>query len=138
MAQKILVQNLNETQKLAEKIAKKLKGKEVLALVGNLGSGKTAFVQALARALGIKERVISPTFVIQRIYPVPRKKWQLLHYDFYRLNKEEVYNIDFLDQLGKNLVVIEWAEKIKEFLPKESVWIKIKNLGGEKREFKIS
>jgi len=132
------VQNLEETQKLAEGIAKKLKGREALALVGGLGSGKTTFVQALARALGIKKRVISPTFVIQRAYRPPKKKWQLLHYDFYRLNKEDTWSIDFFDQLGKNLVVIEWAEKIKKFLPKETIWIKIENLGGEKRKFRIS
>ena len=115
-----------ETKELAKQIAAGLKGGEILGLVGELGSGKTVFVQGLAEALGIKEIVNSPTFVLMKIYKIPFDFAQgrqdtrytireLIHIDAYRLE-----SFDQLKEIGAEeyfnrkdcLVVIEWAEKV--------------------------
>ena len=99
----------------------------VVGLCGPLGSGKTVFVQAVAKALGIKKYVTSPTFVLMKIYEVDSKtkvrpstwKW-LVHIDAYRLEKpEEVGALDFESIVSDqhNLVLIEWADNIEKALP---------------------
>lgn len=114
-----------ETKKVAQDLVRRLTFPAVLALYGDLGSGKTTFVQGLAKGLGIETHLVSPTFIIHRVYPIGHRK--LHHLDLYRLEGEA--NLDFLD-LGDlfkdpdNLVVIEWAEKIDHLLPKETIKIK--------------
>jgi tRNA threonylcarbamoyladenosine biosynthesis protein TsaE len=110
-----------------------LGGGGILALTGNLGSGKTTFVQGLAEGLGIKSRIISPTFILMRKYDK-----NFYHIDLYRLEEkveQEVKNLGLEDiwTNPQNLVVIEWAEKIKNIIPKTAIWIKFENLGGDKR-----
>jgi len=131
-----------ETKELAEKVIKQLKGKNLLCLYGSLGAGKTTFVQGLADSLGIKKRVISPTFVFLREYKVEdRGGYQLLvHVDCYRLRDEkDIKAIDLPEfwQNKKNLVVIEWAEKIRRILPKERIDIKFGHVSQKKRKIKI-
>ncbi len=145
-----------ETQKLAVDLVKKLVNKEtkaalVLALEGELGAGKTTFIQGLAETLKIKERVLSPTFVIMKKFKIKnqglspstslRVKFKnLYHVDCYRLDRpSEIAELGFKEILKnpENLVVIEWAEKIKKILPKETVWIKFAHLGEDKRRIKI-
>lgn len=99
----------------------------ILALRGELGSGKTAFTQALAKTLGIKQSIISPTFVIAKKYSLPVGQTarnigfkNLIHFDFYRLTED-----DDLDTLNwkqllaepQNLIVVEWPERIEKKLP---------------------
>jgi len=119
---KIILKTEKDTQKLAQQIAKKLKGGEILALSGDLGAGKTTFTQYLAKALGVKEHVNSPTFVIMRIYKTSRHPFQFLaHVDAYRLDSENELEYLGLDQyIGQPhaITVIEWAEKIKKELKK--------------------
>jgi len=90
----------------------------VLALVGDLGSGKTTFTKYLAKELNIENTIISPTFIIHREYKKPKDVGFLHHLDFYRLeNKHELDEIGFETLLKKdNIVVIEWADKFKEYL----------------------
>ena len=84
---KIEITKIAQTKKLANDIAKKLKGGEVLALSGDLGAGKTTFTQYLAKALGVKGNVNSPTFVLMKIYETKKKPIRhLVHLDVYRLN----------------------------------------------------
>jgi len=113
-----------ETQKLGYDFAKTLVGGETICLYGDLGSGKTTFTQGLAEGLGIKARIISPTFIIIRSHKL--KKGMFYHVDLYRtettndignLGLEEIIN----DQ--QNIVAIEWAEKLKSFLPKNKIEI---------------
>ena len=129
---KQITKSAQEPKKLAQDIAKKLKGGEVLALVGELGAGKTTFVQGLAEYFGDKENVSSPTFTLINEYQLkPRKlksyKLQaLIHIDCYRLETpQELLDIGFRDYLDNNnlVVVIEWAEKVKKILPKNTLWI---------------
>jgi len=117
-----------ETQKIASKLAKRLKKGEVLCLFGDLGGGKTTFIQGLAKGLGIKKRVTSPSFVLMRKYPVKDYLLtNLYHIDCYRIKSaKEILDIGFNEILeDKNAVIaIEWADKVKEILPKERLDIK--------------
>lgn len=116
----------------------KKKGARVIALVGNLGSGKTTFVQCVARALGITQRTISPTFVIMRKYQ--GRKFCLYHVDLYRIGvgKEEFLSLGIPDlwKQDGNIIMIEWAEKIREFLPKDTIWINFEVISEEKRRIR--
>lgn len=126
-------QSPQETISLAKKIAQKLKKGDILALEGNLGSGKTVFTQGIARGLKIKKNVNSPTFALMKVYPFFFKnnsQINLCHIDAYRLNsEEELISIGALDYLGqeRTITVIEWAEKIKKILPETHISVKIKN-----------
>lgn len=129
-----------ETKSLGRKIAADITGGEIFALSGNLGSGKTTFVQGFALGLGITGRIISPTFILMRTYSLKDKKF--FHVDLYRLDKKvdrEVTNLGLKDIWGKpnSIVIIEWAEKIRGVVPKGAQWIKFETLEGDKRKIII-
>ena len=135
-----ITKSAQETKDLGKKIAIDLRGGETLALTGDLGSGKTTFIQGLAEGLGIEGRIVSPTFILMRKYLTP--KLNFYHIDFYRLEdglENEVKNLGIDDTWGKedNVVAIEWAEKIKDFLPTGTIWLKFENLGEDKRKILI-
>lgn len=115
----------NETKSFAEKLARKTKT-GVIALFGELGAGKTVFAQGFAEGLGIKEKIISPTFVLIRQHPISGTKKVLYHIDLYRLNDMKDLKHLGLEEIWsdpKNIVLIEWADKIKNLLPKEVIEI---------------
>ena len=128
-----------ETKLLAAKLAGKTKF-GVIALFGELGAGKTTFVQGFAEGLKIKEKIISPTFVLIRQHPISKTKKILYHIDLYRLN-----NMTDLKQLGleeiwsdpKNIVLIEWADKIKNLLPKGVIKIYLEVVDTNTRKIMI-
>lgn len=130
----MVTKSAQETQKLGEKIGGSLKGGVVLALYGELGSGKTTFLQGLARGLGIKERILSPTFIMMRQYG------NFYHVDLYRIEDEREIESLGLKEIwsdSENIVAIEWAEKIKNLLPKKRMDIYFKYLKDEEREIKV-
>lgn len=109
----------DETEKLGEKIAKKLNGTEVLALYGTMGMGKTAFVRGLARGLKIKDDVSSPTFAIVHEYSGEK---MLYHFDMYRVESwDDLYSTGFFDYLGNGILAIEWSENIENALPENTI-----------------
>ncbi len=118
-------------QVFAARFAKTLKGGEVLALTGDLGSGKTAFVKGLAKALGIKQVVQSPTFLLMKCYNIkPRATSHVLraicHVDAYRIkNERELINIGLGEKLEdpETVTVIEWADLVKKIIPKRAAWM---------------
>lgn len=120
--QKIISKSPEETQALAAALAAELKSGAVLALHGELGSGKTCFIQGLARALGVRQPVTSPTFTIVNEY---RGRCPLVHMDLYRISDpEELLSIDFEDYLDtEGIVVIEWAERSGDWLPGNTMHI---------------
>lgn len=121
--------NINQVPALAQTLAKHIKGGEVLALVGPLGSGKTAFTQILGRALGIKQRIASPTFVLMQSFQIPKRRLWLVHLDLYRIkNFREAAALGLPEVWGKKntLTVIEWADKIKKHLPVGAIFIRFK------------
>lgn len=118
-----------ETAELAKEIAYKLKGGEVLALSGDLGAGKTAFVQGLALALGVKDKVQSPTFNLLKVYSVAKRYLPLkflVHVDAYRLEGgSETTEIGLPEYLNSpdTVVAIEWPENISSVIPKNAIKI---------------
>lgn len=131
--------NYKETQKIGERLAKTIKPPIILALISDLGGGKTTFTQGLAKGLGIKNIITSPTFVLEKIYNIPKKKYNLHHYDLYRIDPDDILIDEILENAKDNIVVIEWADKIKDQLPKkEVIKIKFKLIGDNKRQIKIS
>lgn len=134
-----------QTQKLAAKLAKKilkvqsLKLKaQIIALDGELGSGKTTFVQGFMKGLGIKHHITSPTFIIFRRHEIPKSYQNVYHFDLYRIHKpKEILALGFRKIIhdSHNIVLIEWPEKIKKILPKNSVFIYLKH--GKKENQRI-
>lgn len=107
----------------------------VIALRGDLGGGKTTFTQGLAKGLGVKERVLSPTFAIMKKY---RGKRNLIHIDCYRVNSEEMLNLGWQEIVSSSdIVVIEWAEKIKDILPKNTHWINFLFVKEKERDISV-
>ena len=141
-----ITNNSKETQKLAEDFVKRLNKGDVLALYGNLGSGKTTFVQGLARGVGVRKRIISPTFIIVRSYKLRIKNHELrimnfYHIDLYRIeSKKDLKGLGIEDIINnpQNIVAIEWAEKMKSFLPKKRWDVKFEDLGGSRRKITIN
>ena len=123
---KFFVTNNSEgTRKLGKDFSKVLKKGDTVCLYGDLGSGKTTFVQGLAKSLGIKEKIISPTFIIVRQYKVRINDFY--HIDLYRMESEkdiESLGIEEIINNKNNIVVIEWAQNLKDFLPKKRIDIK--------------
>ena len=110
----------------------------VIELIGDVGAGKTTFVRGLAKGLGIKEPVTSPSFTISKSYACPDGR-QLIHYDFYRLGDPGLMAEDLQESLNdpKNIVVIEWSDSVKELLPENHTIINIKYNDDGSRELEI-
>ena len=137
----ILTKSAQETQKIGREFGAGLRGGETIGLVGDLGGGKTTFVQGLVEGLGIKTRIISQTFIIVREY---NNKFggNLYHVDLYRLEnnlEQELTNlgIDNFSKDPKNIIVIEWADKAKDYLPKDTKWVTFENMGERERKINI-
>jgi tRNA threonylcarbamoyladenosine biosynthesis protein TsaE len=136
----VFTKSVPETQKLGKQFVQGLKGGEVIGLIGDLGSGKTTFVQGMAKGLGVKERVISPTFVFIRSYTLDPKPYTLYHIDLYRIDSVEEAKVLGLEEIWldpQNIVVIEWAEKIESILPKKTVKIYCEYMGENQRKIRI-
>ena len=141
---KIITQSLSETQKLAKDWLNSLSiinEATIVGLYGNLGSGKTTFTQSVARELGIKEAVTSPTFVIEKLYETKHKHFKrLIHIDAYRLEKgRELQDLNFEELVNNpnNLIIIEWPENVKEILPEDHIKIHCSFIDENTREFEV-
>lgn len=147
----IITNSLKETQQIARKLAQKIIKKSpkkalVIALKGELGAGKTVFIKGFSDFFKIKESILSPTFVIIHKHNIKNKikniKFKTLyHIDAYRLKSHrdlEKLKIDDILDNPKNIVMIEWADRVKKVIPKEAIWIKIRHLDKEKRELIIT
>lgn len=113
-------QTVEETKDFGKEVAKHIAAGDVIALEGELGSGKTTFTQGFLEGLGITQRVTSPTFVLMKMYVSPQKM-TIFHIDLYRLDaKDQIQSMGITDVLQeKNAVtIIEWAEKMADLLPK--------------------
>lgn len=129
--------NLNETDKLAKELAERLSEGDIILFFGGLGAGKTTFTKSLGEALGVNDTVHSPTFTLIHEH-TGRKK--LNHIDLYRLDsQEEINNIGFDEYLySDGITVVEWTEKLGDFLPKGAIKIRIEVLGENERKFILS
>lgn len=115
-----------QTEQLGEKLAKTFSGGETVLLEGELGAGKTRFAKGIARGLGVKETVTSPTFALHNRYR--GKKLFLNHFDFYRLNDgEEARAVGLDEYFGEKdgVCVVEWGQNVLDILPAHFVRVTI-------------
>ena len=130
-----------QTRAFGRRFGKTLRNATVIALEGELGAGKTQFVKGLARGLGVKHIIQSPTFVLMRVYPVNQKKikW-LVHLDCYRLSSvQDLLDIGLADYLEQEqaVIAIEWANKVRTLLPKEHSTIRLSLTGPDQRKIAV-
>ncbi len=131
---------VNETLSLAEQLAANLRAGDVIAYRGDLGAGKTAFTRGLAKGLGCRGEVCSPTFALVHEYPktAPRNL-TLYHFDMYRISSaDDLYATGYDDYLESGgVLAIEWSENVEEVLPEDAIIITISRLGENEREIEI-
>jgi len=150
----------SQTQKIAFSLARQLlklkpaKKAVVIGLVGDLGSGKTVFAKGFAKGLGVKEIIASPTFVLMKIYSLPaRLRYDevvaggrvaryahFIHIDAYRLeNSKELIDLGIKELIrdSRNIILIEWADKVKKIIPQKSILIRFETLKKNQRKICI-
>ena len=125
-----------ETERLGERLGETLRGGEIVAYVGELGAGKTAFTRGLARGLGISMRVTSPTYTIVNEYTGGRLP--LFHFDMYRLgSEEELFDIGWEDYLARGGVcAVEWSENVSGAM-EDAITVRIEKTSDEGRKITI-
>ncbi|MBO5555787.1 MAG: tRNA (adenosine(37)-N6)-threonylcarbamoyltransferase complex ATPase subunit type 1 TsaE [Oscillospiraceae bacterium] len=125
-----------ETEALGRRLAEKLPGGTVVAMYGDLGAGKTAFVRGMARGMGLSCRVSSPTFTIVNEYLGDR---DLIHFDMYRLSgADELFDIGWEDYLARGAVcAVEWSENVQDAFFGDEVSVTIEKLGDSERRITI-
>lgn len=137
MEKRLFTSSEEETEACGRELAKRLGPGSVVALYGDLGAGKTAFVRGLAQGLGIRESVSSPTFTIVNEYP---GKIPLFHFDMYRLRDErELFDIGWEDYLDRGGVcALEWSERVEGAIGPEALRVALRRLDANRREIVIS
>jgi tRNA threonylcarbamoyladenosine biosynthesis protein TsaE len=139
----IITKSGAETQKIAAKLSREIlklkpnKKAAVIGLIGELGSGKTVFAKGFAEGLGIKKIITSPTFILEKVYELPKKHRHFIHIDAYRLEKpKDLIDLGFKNLIRdpKNIILIEWADRVKNILPKNCLRIKFKHKDKNKRK----
>ena len=136
----------SQTKKLGEVLAKEILKKRpkekalVVGLKGDLGGGKTTFLQGFAKGLGIKQKITSPTFLIIKTFPLSQPFFRnFFHIDCYRIEKEkEILSLGFREIINnpKNIVAIEWVDKIEKLLPQDSLILKFDLINQKTRKIK--
>lgn len=148
----IITQSPQETARVGEELGnrlrKKVNGKRekgrggavVICLYGELGSGKTTFAQGFARGLGITSRLLSPTFIIVRRYQLPKTIGFLYHIDLYRVTEKDLTGLGLSEIFSdcNSYVLIEWAEKLGNCMPKERIDVRFKTLEDGRHVLTIS
>ncbi|KND48520.1 MAG: tRNA threonylcarbamoyl adenosine modification protein YjeE [Parcubacteria bacterium C7867-005] len=141
---KEISKDLADSQRIARNFIEGLEPKSkatVVALNGDLGSSKTTFSQFVGLALGVEENMPSPTFLIERIYELEDKSWKyLIHIDAYRLDSSaELLHLGWKDLIEnkENLILVEWAEKIKDILPSDTTTVSFRFINESEREIEI-
>jgi len=137
---------ISDTKNMAENLLARVSfvprnGALVVGLYGDLGAGKTTFMQFFGNYLGIKERMLSPTFVIEKIYKIDHLDFdQLIHIDAYRLeNSKELLNLGWgeIVKNPRNIICVEWADKVEDLLPKERVVLRFTHHDEESRHITL-
>lgn len=124
----------DQTEQVAETIGRRLKGGEVIELIGDLGTGKTTFTRGLARGIRSDDHVSSPTFTIKKVY-MGKKLW-MNHFDFYRLQDAGIIEHELGESItdGDSVTVIEWGGVVAHVLPEEKLTINLLRKGDNERQ----
>lgn len=145
MQKTFVTTNAKQTQKLGELLALELRGGEVICLDGELGAGKTTFTQGLLKGLGAEGPYTSPTFLIMKQYEISDRKSMIksqdkikniYHFDAYRVKEKDILNLGWEEILlkGKNVIIIEWSQRVKKILPKNILQINFEWADENKRK----
>jgi tRNA threonylcarbamoyladenosine biosynthesis protein TsaE len=137
----------SQTKKLGELLAKKIlsmkprKTAFVIGLEGDLGGGKTTFLQGFAKGLGIKQKILSPTFLIMRKFKIKNLKFKIFyHIDCYRIKKpKEILDLGFKEiiQNPQNIVAVEWADQIRKIMPKNTIILRFEFVNKKTRKIVV-
>jgi tRNA threonylcarbamoyladenosine biosynthesis protein TsaE len=135
------IDNARQTAVIARTLAEEVlmtkpsKKAMVIGLFGDLGAGKTTFVKAFMRGLGMRKKIISPTFVLMRSFPIKGPYHKIYHIDAYRVNEKAFGQLGLKDIINDpdNIVIIEWADRVKGILPADAISINI-NHGAKHNE----
>jgi tRNA threonylcarbamoyladenosine biosynthesis protein TsaE len=134
----MISKSVEETMELGAKLAGRLKKGDLVALIGDLGSGKTVFTKGIAKGLGVKKvsYVNSPTFVIIKEYA---GRIPLYHFDLYRLDRSSVIDAENFEEYfyGDGVTVVEWADKISKILPERRIEVRMAVAGEGRRKIEI-
>ena len=143
---KSLIDTGRYADSLVEFLNNSIELSNVVGLIGDLGAGKTNLTNSIAKSLGVKECLSSPTFVLMKVYEIPKKIAsngrfkRLVHVDAYRLENiqstEELGLVDYICD-SESLVVIEWADKVKSILPKNANYIILEHVCENERHFRL-
>jgi len=126
-----------QTRSIGMRLGGALQAGDVVCLQGNLGAGKTTFVQGIAKGWGSLDSVSSPTFIIVNVYRRADQS-QLFHMDAYRLDSTpEAEELDLDSMLAQGPLLIEWPERINGLVPNERLWIQLEHIDEEEREMKF-
>jgi tRNA threonylcarbamoyladenosine biosynthesis protein TsaE len=154
MTKKYLTTSPSQTKKLGEILAKEILKTKIkktaftIGLEGDLGGGKTTFLQGFAKGLGIKQKILSPTFIIMRKFRIPKvishkslvnSQW-FFHIDCYRIQKtKELLDLGFKKIISdpRNLVAVEWSDRVRKILPRGTLNLKFQFVGPHKRKILI-
>lgn len=123
-----------QTRRLGMRLAQLLRGGEIICLVGELGTGKTCFIQGVGNGLGVTESVVSPTFTLIREYDGDPSRPQLIHVDLYRLHEGDISDLGLEEyQTPERVIVVEWAERLGAATPRERLQVALRFVDETKR-----
>ncbi len=136
MRVELISNGIDETIHAGISLGEKLNPRDVVALIGELGSGKTSFIKGIAKGLGIREEVKSPTYTLINEY---KGRFPFYHFDLYRISSiHELEELGYREYLyGDGITVIEWADKFPEIVPAGAFRVEIVNLGANRRRILI-
>ncbi len=133
----ICTDSATETESAGARLGAMVQPGDIVAMFGDLGSGKTAFVRGMAQGMGLDARVFSPTFTIVNEYdgPVP-----LFHFDMYRLSgSDELFEIGWEDYVNRGGVcAVEWSENVADAFPPETITVRFTKTGDNSRRIEIN
>ncbi|HKY52991.1 MAG TPA: tRNA (adenosine(37)-N6)-threonylcarbamoyltransferase complex ATPase subunit type 1 TsaE [Anaerolineales bacterium] len=126
-----------QTRRVGRRLGEALEMGDVICLQGELGAGKTTFVQGIAQGWGSLDSVSSPTFILVNVYRRADRS-QLFHLDAYRLDSApEAEELDLDSMLSQGALLIEWPERMNGLIPKERLWVNLEHIDEEEREMKF-
>lgn len=135
-----MLYQLKDIDHIASSIAGKVSDGDVIALAGELAAGKTTLTKAILKAMNYKNRVSSPTFVLEKRYPVTFNEIrEVIHLDFYRLNPDQIDSFGWKEYLGQKntLTIIEWPDRVKDHLPPKVKKFKLEIIDDQTRRLEI-